>query len=147
MKGVWRDSHEGGEHMPRAILSVYDKTGLETFAGGLAELGWDLVASGGTARALEVAGIKITPVERVTQTPEMLAGRVKTLHPAIHAAILARDSEEDMATLRRYGYAPIDLVVCNLYPFQRTVAQQGVSLEEAVDDPRLRHGDPCLPAA
>jgi phosphoribosylaminoimidazolecarboxamide formyltransferase/IMP cyclohydrolase len=119
--------------MPRAILSVYDKTGLETFAKGLSELGWDLVASGGTARALEMAGLKITPVERVTQAQEMLAGRVKTLHPAIHAAILARDSEEDMATLRRYGYVPIDLVVCNLYPFQRTVAQQGVSLEEAIE--------------
>jgi phosphoribosylaminoimidazolecarboxamide formyltransferase/IMP cyclohydrolase len=119
--------------MPRAILSVFDKTGLETFAGGLTELGWDLVASGGTARALEMAGMTITPVERVTQAPEMLAGRVKTLHPAIHAAILARDTEEDMATLRRYGYAPMDMVVCNLYPFQRTVAQQGVSLEEAIE--------------
>jgi phosphoribosylaminoimidazolecarboxamide formyltransferase/IMP cyclohydrolase len=119
--------------MPRAILSVYDKTGLEAFARGLAELGWDLVASGGTARALEVAGLEITPVERVTQAPEMLAGRVKTLHPAIHAAILARDTDEDMETLRRHHYAPIDLVVCNLYPFQETVAQHGVTLAEAIE--------------
>lgn len=119
--------------MPRAILSVYDKTGLVDFARGLAELGWDLVASGGTARALEVAGVPTTPVERVTQAPEMLAGRVKTLHPAIHAGILARDSEEDMEALRRHRYAPIDLVVCNLYPFQQTVAQHGIMLEEAIE--------------
>jgi phosphoribosylaminoimidazolecarboxamide formyltransferase/IMP cyclohydrolase len=119
--------------MPRAILSVYDKTGLEPFAQGLSELGWDLVASGGTARALELAGIEITPVERVTQAPEMLAGRVKTLHPAIHAAILARDTDEDLETLRRHGYAPVDLVVCNLYPFQQTVAQPGIRLDEAIE--------------
>jgi phosphoribosylaminoimidazolecarboxamide formyltransferase / IMP cyclohydrolase len=119
--------------MPRAILSVYNKAGLEEFARGLTEVGWDLVASGGTARALELAGLEITPVERVTQAPEMLAGRVKTLHPAIHAAILARDSQEDMETLRRYNYAPIDIIVCNLYPFQETVAQQGISLAEAIE--------------
>jgi phosphoribosylaminoimidazolecarboxamide formyltransferase/IMP cyclohydrolase len=119
--------------MPRAILSVYDKKGLEGFAQGLTELGWDLVASGGTARALEMAGLSITLVERVTQAPEMLAGRVKTLHPAIHAPILARDTDEDMETLRRHNYAPIDMVVCNLYPFQQTVAQQGVTLEEAIE--------------
>lgn len=119
--------------MPRAILSVYNKAGLVDFARGLAELGWDLVASGGTARALEVAGVPITPVERVTQAPEMLAGRVKTLHPAIHAGILARDAAEDMETLRRHHYAPIDLVVCNLYPFQQTVAQHGITLEEAIE--------------
>lgn len=119
--------------MPRAVVSVYDKTGLEEFARGLSDLGWDLVASGGTARALEIAGITITPVEQVTQAPEMLAGRVKTLHPAIHAGILARDTDEDMETLRRQGYAPVDMVVVNLYPFQRTVAQPGVTLAEAIE--------------
>lgn len=119
--------------MPRAFISVYNKTGLDVFAQGLAELGWDLVASGGTARALEVVGLQPTPVEAVTQAPEMLAGRVKTLHPAVHAAILARDTEADMETLRRHGYAPIDMVVSNLYPFQETVAQEGISLEEAVE--------------
>ena len=119
--------------MPRAILSVYDKTGLEVFAQGLTELGWDLVASGGTGRALEMAGLDIVPVERLTQAPAMLAGRVKTLHPAVHAAILARDTDEDMETLRRHGYAPIDLVVCNLYPFQETVAQPGITLAEAIE--------------
>ncbi len=119
--------------MWRAILSVYDKSGLDVFAQGLAELGWDLVASGGTARALEAAGVLVTPVESVTKAPEMLDGRVKTLHPAIHAAILARDTEEDLATLRQQGYAPISMVVCNLYPFQETVARQGVTLEEAIE--------------
>jgi len=119
--------------MPRAILSVYDKTGLEDFARGLKDLGWDLVASGGTARALEIAGIVSTPVEQVTQAPEMLAGRVKTQHPAIHAGILARDSDEDMDTLRRHGYAPVEMVVCNLYPFHPTVAQPGIPLAEAIE--------------
>lgn len=119
--------------MPRAMLSVYDKTGLNDLAQGLHEMGWDLVASGGTARALEMAGLPVVPVERVTQTPEMLAGRVKTLHPAIHGAILARDTEEDMETLRRQGYAPIDMVVSNLYPFQQTVAQVGITLENAIE--------------
>ncbi|NDJ77130.1 MAG: bifunctional phosphoribosylaminoimidazolecarboxamide formyltransferase/IMP cyclohydrolase [Chloroflexi bacterium] len=119
--------------MPRAILSVYDKSGLDEFARGLSELGWDLVASGGTARALELAGLEMTPVERLTQAPAMLAGRVKTLHPAIHAAILARDTSEDMNTLRQHGYAPIDIVVCNLYPFQQTVSLGNVSLAEAIE--------------
>jgi len=119
--------------MPRALISVYDKTGLDILAHGLAELGWDLVASGGTARALEVLGLSPTPVETVTQAPEMLAGRVKTLHPAIHAAILARDTAEDLETLKRFGFAPIDMVVCNLYPFQETISQEGISLEEAIE--------------
>ncbi|MBN1562647.1 MAG: bifunctional phosphoribosylaminoimidazolecarboxamide formyltransferase/IMP cyclohydrolase [Anaerolineae bacterium] len=119
--------------MPRAILSVYDKTGLEELGRGLVDLGWDLVASGGTRRSLEMAGLAVTPVERVTQAPEMLSGRVKTLHPAIHAPILARDTDEDMETLAQFSYAPIDLVICNLYPFQATVAQQGVTLAEAIE--------------
>lgn len=119
--------------MPRAIVSTYDKTGLDAFARELTDLGWDLVASGGTARALTLAGLDITAVERVTQAPEMLAGRVKTLHPAIHAAILARDTDDDMATLQKHGYAPISMVVCNLYPFQETVAQEGITLDTAIE--------------
>src|SRR5690606_26593312 len=119
--------------MPRAIISVDDKSGLEEFARGLSELGWDLVASGGTARALESAGLAVTPVERVTQAPEILSGRVKTLHPAIHAGILARNTAEDLDTLKRHGYAAIDMVVSKLYPFQETVAQQGIALAEAIE--------------
>lgn len=106
--------------MPRALLSVYDKTGLLDFARELSELGWELVASGGTAQALTGAGLAVLFVEQVTGAPEMLGGRVKTLHPAIHAAILAREGDRDELT--KHGYAPIDMVVCNLYPFSETLA-------------------------
>lgn len=119
--------------MPRALLSVYDKTGLIDFARALTERGWDLVASGGTERALREAGLTVTPVEQLTAMPEMLGGRVKTLHPAIHAPILARDTESDLAELRAAGYAPISLVACNLYPFQATIARRDVSLQDAIE--------------
>lgn len=119
--------------MPRALLSVYDKTGLVEFATDLINLGWDLVASGGTEKALRTAGLDVTPIEQLTQVPEMLGGRVKTLHPAIHAGILARDKQEDMDDLAAQGYAPITIIACNLYPFQETVAQRGISLQDAVE--------------
>lgn len=119
--------------MPRALLSVYDKTDLVKFATALLEMGWDLVASGGTEKALREAGLDVTPIDQVTGLPEMLGGRVKTLHPAIHAGILARDRDDDMADLKAQGYAPINMVVCNLYPFRETVAQPGVSLQDAVE--------------
>jgi phosphoribosylaminoimidazolecarboxamide formyltransferase/IMP cyclohydrolase len=102
----------------RALLSVWDKSGLEPFARGLHELGWELLASGGTAAALAAAGLPVTPVEGVTASPEMLGGRVKTLHPSIHGGILAdRSNPRHVADLEAHGIAPIDLVVCNLYPF------------------------------
>jgi phosphoribosylaminoimidazolecarboxamide formyltransferase/IMP cyclohydrolase len=102
----------------RALLSVYDKTGLEAFAGGLVELGFELVASGGTAAALAAAGIAHREVAEVTGAPEMLGGRVKTLHPAIHGGILADRSKPDhLADLEAQGIGAIDLVACNLYPF------------------------------
>ncbi|MCC7451352.1 MAG: bifunctional phosphoribosylaminoimidazolecarboxamide formyltransferase/IMP cyclohydrolase [Anaerolineae bacterium] len=119
--------------MPRALLSVHDKTGLVELGKGLADLGWDLVASGGTAHALSEAGLFVTSVDQVTKHPEMLGGRVKTLHPAIHGGILARDTDDDLKALSEQGYAPIALVVCNLYPFQETVARPNVTLEEAVE--------------
>ncbi len=103
----------------RALLSVYDKTGLVDFARGLSRLGWELVSSGGTATALTAAGVVCTPVEQVTGSPEMLGGRVKTLHPAIHGGILAdRDRPEHLADLLAQNIAAIGLVVCNLYPFR-----------------------------
>jgi len=103
----------------RALLSVYDKTGLVDFARGLSRLGWELVSSGGTAAALTEAGVACTPVEQVTGSPEMLGGRVKTLHPAIHGGILAdRDRPEHLADLLAQNIAAIGLVVCNLYPFR-----------------------------
>jgi len=102
----------------RALLSVYDKTGLTELASGLIDLGWELVSSGGTAAALTAAGIACLEVGEVTGSKEMLGGRVKTLHPALHGGILAdRDKPEHLADLEARGIAPVDLVVCNLYPF------------------------------
>jgi phosphoribosylaminoimidazolecarboxamide formyltransferase/IMP cyclohydrolase len=120
--------------MPRALLSVYDKTGLVELGHALTTVGWDLVASGGTAKALSEAGIAVTPIEQLTGFPEMLGGRVKTLHPAVHGPILARDHSKDMQELSDAGYAPIDLVVCNLYPFQETIAKPDVKLEDAIEN-------------
>jgi phosphoribosylaminoimidazolecarboxamide formyltransferase / IMP cyclohydrolase len=118
----------------RAILSVYDKTGLEDFARGLVELGFELVASGGTARALANAGLPVTLVEAVTSYPKLLGGRVKTLHPAVHGGILARRTPEHLQELAAHGITPVDLVACNLYPFAATVGRPGVTDVEAVEE-------------
>ena len=119
----------------RALISVYNKAGLEDFARGLADLGWDLVASGGTADFLErEVGLDVDRVEDLTGVAEMLGGRVKTLHPRIHAAILARrDHEEDVATLAEQEIEPFDLVCVNLYPFSEVAGRYGVREEEAVE--------------
>jgi phosphoribosylaminoimidazolecarboxamide formyltransferase / IMP cyclohydrolase len=107
------------EHPVRALLSVYDKTGIVNFAERLNALGWELVSSGGTKAALAEAGLPVLGVDEVTGSPEMLDGRVKTLHPAIHGGILAdRSKAEHMARLVELGIAPIDMVVGNLYPFR-----------------------------
>lgn len=119
--------------MPRALLSVYDKTGLIDFATELIQYGWDLVASGGTEKVLREAGLPVAAVEQLTGVPEMLGGRVKTLHPAIHGPILARDLPADLDDLKRQGYAPINMVVCNLYPFQETVSQPDIALQDAIE--------------
>jgi phosphoribosylaminoimidazolecarboxamide formyltransferase/IMP cyclohydrolase len=119
----------------RALISVYDKTGLEDFARGLADLGFELVASGGTADFLETeVGLDVERVEEITGVAEMLGGRVKTLHPLIHAAILARrDQDEDVATLEQNEIRPFDLVCVNLYPFSEIAGRYGVREEEAVE--------------
>lgn len=119
--------------MKRALLSVSDKTGLEEFTRVLARRGIELVASGGTARTLSAAGLQVVPVESVTGVPEMIGGRVKTLHPAIHAGILARRTPEHLAELAAQKITPIDLVVVNLYPFQSTVARIGTTFEDAIE--------------
>ncbi|HXV98739.1 MAG TPA: bifunctional phosphoribosylaminoimidazolecarboxamide formyltransferase/IMP cyclohydrolase, partial [Anaerolineae bacterium] len=119
--------------MPIALLSVSDKSSLTDFARSLAQLGWEFVASGGTAKALKEVGLTVTDVADLTSAPEMLGGRVKTLHPVIHAGILARPTEEDRAELAEHHIREISLVVCNLYPFQQTIAQPNVSLNEAVE--------------
>jgi phosphoribosylaminoimidazolecarboxamide formyltransferase/IMP cyclohydrolase len=118
----------------RALISTYDKTALAAFAQGLARLGWSLVASGGTAAYLEDLGLDVEHVDALTDSPEMLGGRVKTLHPRIHAGILARrDREEDVDTLVEHGIEPFDLVCVNLYPFEEVASRQGVTEAEAVE--------------
>ena len=119
----------------RALISVYDKTGLQEFARGLAELDFELVASGGTADFLETeVGLDVERVEQLTGVAELLGGRVKTLHPGIHAAILARrDHAEDEATLEAHEIRPFDLVCVNLYPFSDVAGRFGVREEDAVE--------------
>ncbi len=118
----------------RALISVYDKNGIDAFASGLAQLGFELVSSGGTAAFLEAQGLEVTRVEDVTGAPEMLAGRVKTLHPAIHAGILARlDAEEDRATLAEHGIEPFELVCVNLYPFTSLAGRFGVDEADIIE--------------
>jgi phosphoribosylaminoimidazolecarboxamide formyltransferase / IMP cyclohydrolase len=127
----------------RALISVYDKTGLAPFARGLAELGFELVASGGTAAELVGAGLSVTEVEEVTGFPELLDGRVKTLHPRIHAGILARrEREEDLAALSGHGIEVFDLVCVNLYPFELAVDRP--ELDEAGLIEMIDVGGPAL---
>ena len=120
--------------MSKALLSVFDKTGLVEFAGGLASLGWELIASGGTARLLHQSGLLVTEVAEYTGSPEILDGRVKTLHPAIHGGLLARDREADRAELTKLGWSPIDLVAVNLYPFEATIAKPDVTHADAIEN-------------
>src|SRR5215813_10366294 len=109
--------------MPRALLSVSDKSGLVDVARGLAARGFELVSTGGTARTLETAGLAVTGVSAVTGFPEMLDGRVKTLHPALHGGILARrDRPDDLDALGRHGIGLVDVVIVNLYPFVKAAS-------------------------
>ncbi len=120
--------------MPRALISVSDKRGVTQFARGLAALDWEVISTGGTATVLGQSGIAVTAIEQVTGFPEIMDGRVKTLHPAVHAALLARrDSADHMDQLEAHGLTPIDLVAVNLYPFRETVGKPNVKLEDAVE--------------
>ncbi|MYK65935.1 MAG: bifunctional phosphoribosylaminoimidazolecarboxamide formyltransferase/IMP cyclohydrolase, partial [Gemmatimonadetes bacterium] len=119
----------------RALLSVWDKTGIVDFGRALADGEWEVLSTGGTARALREAGVPVTDVSAVTGHPEMMDGRVKTLHPAVHAGLLARrDGPGDMEALAAQGYGPIDLVAVNLYPFRETVADPDVTLGVAMEN-------------
>ena len=123
------------QEVKQALISVYDKNGLEEFARGLSELGVKIISTGGTAKFLREKGIPVEEINKVTKFPEILGGRVKTLHPAIHAGILARRANAaDMETLGEHQIFTIDLVVVNLYPFRETVAKPGVTLEEALEN-------------
>jgi len=119
----------------RALISVSDKTGLVPFATELARRGWQLVSTGGTAKALADAGLAVTAVSDITNFPEMMDGRVKTLHPAVHGGILARRHRpDDLEAISRQGITPIDLVVVNLYPFQETAKKPGVAFDELIEN-------------
>ena len=118
-----------------ALLFVSDKTGVADLAAALHKLGFRLLSTGGTARLLQGAGLPVTEVAEITRFPEMLDGRVKTLHPAVHGGLLARrDMPAHMAALAEHGIGTIDLVVINLYPFEATVARPGCTLEEAIEN-------------
>jgi len=127
----------------RALVSCFDKTGVAEFCKEISSLGIEIVSTGGTARSLQQAGIPVTGISHVTGFPEMLDGRVKTLHPRIHAGLLARrDKPEHLAQLAEHGIVPIGLVVCNLYPFSDTVAKSDVTEAEAVE--MIDIGGPCM---
>ena len=126
---------DGAIRVRRALISVSDKTGVADFARSLAALGVEILSTGGTATALREAGIEVTDVSEFTGQEEILGGRVKTLHPRLHAALLARRSDpEHMATLEREGIEPIDVVCVNLYPFEQTVASHEVAPEVAIEN-------------
>jgi phosphoribosylaminoimidazolecarboxamide formyltransferase/IMP cyclohydrolase len=121
--------------MPRALLSVSDKTGLVELARGLRDRDWQILSTGGTAGALREAGIEVTEVSEVTGHPEIMDGRVKTLHPAVHAGLLARRGHQpDELQMAELGYAGIDMLVVNLYPFRETIAAPTVTLDEAIEN-------------
>lgn len=118
----------------RALVSVSDKTDLIPFARMLASRGVEIISTGGTAKALTDAGIAVTPIDRVTGFPEIMGGRVKTLHPMVHGGLLAlRDDPQHAAAMQRHGIKPIDLVCINLYPFEQTIAKAGVEQREAIE--------------
>ncbi len=125
----------GLRRIKRALISLSDKSGAVEFARSITELGVTIISTGGTAKTLRESGISVTDVSEVTGFPEMMDGRVKTLHPRIHGAFLAlRDNQEHIDAMQTHGIEPIDLVVINLYPFEQTVAREDVSIEEAVEN-------------
>ena len=119
----------------RALISVSDKTGVSEFAQGLAALGVEIISTGGTAKLLREEGLRVRDVSELTGFPEMLDGRVKTLHPKVHGGILARrDKAEHQQQAKEQGIELIDLVAIDLYPFERIAAKEGVSLEELIEN-------------
>jgi phosphoribosylaminoimidazolecarboxamide formyltransferase/IMP cyclohydrolase len=118
----------------RALISVSNKEGVIEFARGLADLGIEIISTGGTAKTLRDAGVPVTYISDVTGFPEILDGRVKTLHPAVHGGILALRNPDHLSQLEKHKITPIDLVAVNLYPFRETVAKPGVTLEEAIEN-------------
>jgi phosphoribosylaminoimidazolecarboxamide formyltransferase/IMP cyclohydrolase len=119
----------------RAIISVTDKTGVVDFARSLAGFGVQILSTGGTAKAMRDGGVTVTDISEYTGFPEMLDGRVKTLHPKVHGGLLGmRSNPEHIKTMKKHGIKNIDMVVVNLYQFEKTVAKQGVTLDEAIEN-------------
>jgi len=119
----------------RAVISVSNKKGIVEFAKALSSMGIEILSTGGTAKALREAGITVKDVSEYTGFPEMLDGRVKTLHPKIHGGLLSRrNNPKDMEEIKKHGINTIDMVVVNLYPFEETISKQGVTFEEAIEN-------------
>src|SRR5947209_10000905 len=134
---------EGLRKIRRALISVSDKTGIVEFARELRRFDVEIISTGGTANALREAGVEVRDISDVTGFPEMMDGRIKTLHPRIHGGLLAlRDNEEHLAAMREHDIEPIDMVVVNLYPFEQTIAREGVTLEEAIE--QIDIGGPAM---
>src|SRR2546421_10879316 len=135
--------HLGLQKISRALISVSNKTGIVDFARELRRFDVEIISTGGTARALREAGVEVRDISDVTGFPEMMDGRIKTLHPRIHGGLLAlRDNEEHLAAMREHNIEPIDMVVVNLYPFEQTIAREGVTLEEAIE--QIDIGGPAM---
>src|SRR6266851_3000985 len=127
----------------RALISVSDKTGIVDFARELKRFGVEIISTGGTAKTLRDAGIRVRDVSDVTGFPEMMDGRIKTLHPKIHGPLLAlRDNPEHQTAMREHKIEPIDMAVVNLYPFEQTIAREGVTLEVAIE--QIDIGGPAM---
>lgn len=131
------------DFMPRALVSVYNKTGIVEFARILTECGWEIVSSGGTRKALEEVGIAVIPIERVTGNPEAFDGRMKTISFQIESALLFdRNNPEHVRQAQDLGIVPIDLVVCNFYPFSEVIKKPGITDAEAIE--MIDIGGPCM---
>src|SRR6202140_5054889 len=135
--------NQGLVEIRRALISVSDKTGIVEFARELKRFGVEIISTGGTARTLRDAGLEVRDVSDVTGFPEMMDGRLKTLHPKIHGALLGlRDKPEHVSAMREHGTEPIDMVVVNLYPFEQTSMREGVTLEEIIE--QIDIGGPAM---
>src|SRR5437016_6900530 len=137
---------ENGSHLVkirRALVSVSDKAGIVDFVRELKRFGVEIISTGGTAKVLRDAGLAVRDVSDVTKFPEMMDGRIKTLHPRIHGGLLAvRDNPEHLAAMSEHEIEPIDMVVVNLYPFEQTILRKGVTLEEAIE--QIDIGGPAM---
>lgn len=119
----------------RVLISVYDKKGIVEFAKGLAESGWEIIASGGTAKVLKKAKIKIIPIKKINGFPEIFGGRLKTISPQIEGALLFdRENKTHLREAEKFGILPIDMAVCNFYPFEKAISKKNFSLKEAIEN-------------